>query len=141
MTRPVEHKTNWRVYLDALLFTRLQTPFNWGTNDCALFAADAVRDTTGEDLAANLRGYTTARQALRIISAHGGLQAIATRALGEPLPPTYACTGDVALVPASNAGKRLALAVCVSAERAASPGAAGLQFVPMRHAHCVWRVG
>jgi hypothetical protein len=141
MTRPLEHKSNWRVYLDALLFARLQTPFRWGTNDCALFAADAVRDTTGVDLAVDLRGYSTARQALRIIRACGGLPAIATRALGEPIPSTYACTGDVALVPASNTGKRLALAVCVSAEKAASPGADGLQFVPMHHAHCVWRVG
>ena len=135
------HIPDWRVHLDALVFARINTPFAWGSNDCALFAADAVQVTTGVDMAAQLRGYSTAREALRIIRKHGGLWGIATLALGQPLSPAYACPGDVALVPSSVGSKREALAVCVSCDKAAAPGASGLHIVPIDRALCVWRVG
>lgn len=137
----VAHKDDWRVHLDSLVYERLNAPFRWGSNDCALFAADAVQATTGVDFAAKLRGYRTAREALRIISARGGLVSIATRALGAALAPIFACTGDIALVPSSRGSKRVSLAVCLSCDKAAVPGAMGLQIVPIDRALCVWRVG
>lgn len=139
--RPIPHIPHWRIYLDALVCARLHSPFAWGSNDCALFAADAVMATTGIDLAADMRGYSTAREALRLMRQRGGLWGIATMTLGQPLSPTYACTGDVALVASSAASKREALAVCVSADKAVVPGPEGLHAVPMDYARCVWRVG
>jgi len=135
---PHHHLPNWRVHLDALVFSRLRTPFQWGVHDCALWAADAVHATTGFDPAAELRGYTTARQALRLIRARGGLRAMAERALGHALAPQYACRGDVVLMPM---GRRQALGVVINADQVAGPGAFGLHVAPLREALWAWRVG
>ena len=138
---PLKHKPHWRVYLDALVCARQHTPFAWGSNDCALFASDAVQATTGFDPASKLRGYSTAREALRLIRERGGLWGIATMALGDALDRRCARTGDVALVTSSATSKREALAVCVSVDSAVVPGLGGLQVVPMEYARCIWRVG
>lgn len=138
---PIQHKPNWQVYLDALVCARQHAPFAWGSNDCALFASDAVLATTGVDPAARLRGYRTARQALRLIGKFGGLWGVATMTLGQHLDRSCARTGDVALVASSATSKRESLAVCVSADSAVVPGRDGLQVVPMAYARCVWRVG
>lgn len=38
------------------LIERAKTPFAWGKNDCALFAADGIQAITGVDIAADFRG-------------------------------------------------------------------------------------
>ncbi|WP_136440291.1 DUF6950 family protein [Pacificoceanicola onchidii] len=49
-------------------------PFVWGQNDCALWAASAVRFETGFDPAADLRGtYSRASSCRRMIQRAGGL--------------------------------------------------------------------
>ncbi len=49
-------------------------PFSWGTNDCALWCASAVRHMSGFDPAADLRGaYQTRFGAMRLQSQNGGL--------------------------------------------------------------------
>lgn len=138
MTARLLKRPNWRVHLDALVFSRLRMPFVWGQNDCALFAADAVAVMTNSDLARDLRGYTGARQALRLIQSRGGLRAIVDRALGGALPATYACTGDIALM---RMGGRDALGVVINATQVAGPGADGLHVAPLCDALCAWRVG
>lgn len=137
MTR-LTKRPDWRVHLDALVFERLRVPFAWGHHDCVLFAADAVLATTGVDLAADVRQYSTARQALRMIRARGGLRSIVGSALGWPLPPAYACTGDVALLPMCG---RDALGIVINGGQIAGPGADGLHIAPLGDALCVWRVG
>lgn len=135
----LSHLPNWRALLDAYILERLRQPFAWGVNDCALFAAGAVLATTGRDPAAELRGsYTTGNQAMRIIRAHGGLQAIATRALGHALAPTYACLGDVVMLLVDG---REALGVVINSQQVAGPGADGLHVAPLSDALWAWRVG
>ena len=54
-------KPHWatRAFHDFLL-ARATMPFQWGSNDCALFAADGVQAITGIDIASDFRGkYTT----------------------------------------------------------------------------------
>ena len=48
---------DWQHKLHDFLVARAKEPFAWGSNDCALFAADAIQAITGEDLAAEFRGY------------------------------------------------------------------------------------
>lgn len=133
-----QHLPHWLVCLDAFLVERMHRQFTWGAHDCALFAADAVLATTGVDPAADLRGYGTARQALRLIRQRGGLRAIADKALGPALPARYACRGDVALLPM---GGREALGVVINGQQVAGPGATGLHMAPLLDALCAWRVG
>lgn len=124
------------VRLEALLAERWARPFEWGVNDCALFAADAVRAQTGLDPAAPLRGrYTSAIAAGRIVRQLGGLPRIVTGALGQPLrAPLLACAGDVGYSDSQ------ALAVCIG-EHWVCPGARGLVLLPLTAATLAWRVG
>lgn len=86
--------------LQYLLLARHDQPFAWGWRDCAMFAADAVHAVTGRDPAADLRGsYFSARQAVRTIRQHGGLQGLADARLGPRIAALDAVDGDVALLP------------------------------------------
>jgi hypothetical protein len=52
----IHRKETWQQELHAFLEARGRRPFAWGSNDCALFAADAVLAITGTDLGAAFRG-------------------------------------------------------------------------------------
>ena len=128
---------DWQTRMEAFVCQRTDAPFVWGVNDCAIFASDCVLAMTGQDPAPDgLRKHRTAKQAYRSIERHGGLPAIATAALGQPIAVLMAGVGDVVLV---SAGKRDALAICNGAT-ALAPAAAGLVAVPMAGARMAWRV-
>lgn len=124
-----------RAALDALIAERRQMPFARGTNDCCMFAADAVLAMTGRDLAADWRGtYCDDRGALRLIQQLGGLDKIGAMA-GDQIPPLCADVGDVGLV---DVGGIEALAVCVGAVWLA-PMAQGLGAARLEDARMAWR--
>lgn len=125
---------NWQTRLAAYVRQRSSQPLVWGVHDCALFAAGAVAAVTGRYVP--LPAYIGARQGLRTLRALGGLRAIATRELGDPIPAQRAGVGDVVLVAT---GKREALALC-NGVTALGPGPDGLVAVPLRHAVMAWRV-
>jgi len=127
---------DWQLRLSALARERAGQKFEWGTNDCCLFAADAVLAMTGIDHAEAFRGYDSAAGALRHIEAGGGLQAIATAALGSPVGPMLASVGDVVLM--MNDGREV-LAIC-NGTTAISPGEDGLTAHAMSHALGCWKV-
>jgi hypothetical protein len=127
--------TGWRVALDSFIAERMQKPFAWGSNDCCIFAADAVLAMTGVNHATGLRGsYDGALQAARVVSELGGLSAIASRA-GPECHPLCAGPGDVGLV--TNEGREL-LAVCDGAHWLA-PTSEGLAAMPFESARAAWR--
>lgn len=127
----------WEMRLDALLYSRRRTPFQWGIHDCALFAADAVLAVTGLDHAAELRGKGS-RESLRFTAGQGGLCAIATRALGQPQPASDAREGDIVLMPA---GRRVGLSVCMTEKLVVGAAPVGLAWMPLRDGLFSWRVG
>jgi len=128
---------DWQIQLERITRNRAATPFAWGTNDCAIFASDAVMAMTGVDPAPpELRLHRTAKQACRAIQAHGGLAAIAIAALGDPVPTAYAGVGDVVLV---KVGKRDALAIC-NGSVAVMPSPIGLVAVSLVGATSAWKV-
>ena len=128
---------DWPRRLDAAIEGARKRPFSWGSHDCALFAADVVVALTGEDLAAYGRGhYDSAETALRMISAGGGLAAIATKALGEPVPVPQARRGDVVLRCGEHGPS---LGICLGA-RCAFTGFEGLVFVPLNECEQAWHV-
>jgi hypothetical protein len=128
---------DWQSRLDRCLHERRTIAFAWGSNDCALFAAACVEAETGQDLAADLRGYASETAALRIIAEHGGLEAIVTARLGKPVSPMLARVGDVGLVRVQ-AGE--CLAVCGGYHWHA-PGPTHMEILPMDAARVAWRVG
>lgn len=137
MTTLTRH-ADWRLCLDVLVRERAIDPFQWGSNDCALFAADCVRSITGVDVAAHLRCYKDARGATVMLQAYGGLMALATQLLGAPVGARNATPGDVVLV---QMGKREALGVMYDADTLIGPGTDGITVAPLSDALCAWRIG
>lgn len=110
-------------------------PFEWGTNDCCLFAANAVLAITGDDYAKPYRGYKTAKGALSRLKGIG-VAGVATKALGAPKAAVFAKRGDVV---SFDSGDGIALGVCVGAKIAAV-GQDGLVMLPMSEALQAWSV-
>lgn len=137
MLQLVRHR-QWQSRLDALVSTHLQTPFAWGRHDCCLWGADVVAAVAGVDPAASLRGtYASEANARALLAERGGLAALVTAELGQPVAPALARPGDLGLVDADGAQT---LAVCLGA-RWAAPGLVGLAMLRAAHVSQAWRVG
>lgn len=96
---------DWEMRLAALFEQRRRAPFEWGSNDCCLFAADAVMAACDYDPAKDLRGtYATEAQGEALIASLGGLEAIASARVGEEIAPAFAQIGDVGTI--EHNGKR-----------------------------------
>lgn len=131
----------WPDILAELCEARVALPFAWGSNDCALFAADVVLALTGVDPAGDLRGaYSTEAEAEAIIAQYGSLEALAVAlaaAAGLPeCPPAFAQRGDVALV---DHGNQRSLGV-VMGDAVAVPGTGRLAFAPLSAVLRAWSV-
>jgi hypothetical protein len=144
---------DWPTRLTNLVEARRRTPFAWGLNDCALFATDCVREMTGVDFGATYRGtYSDALGAMNCLPA-GGVEALATLALGEPKRASLAGRGDVVLLVVTHEGlildptaalnpevkSRPALGVCLG-EIICATGPAGLSFAPRDRIVWAWTV-
>ena len=109
-------------------------PFEWGSNDCCMFAVRAVEVLTGIDHGKAYRGYKTALGAARRLEKHGGVEGIATIELGEPKPIQLAKRGDVVSV---LSGENLLLGICLG-DKIAAVSDSGLVFLPTRAAQKAW---
>lgn len=89
---------DWRLRLQHYLGRVVREPLQFGRHDCALFAADAVREMTGEDHASPYRGrYTTLRGGLRILRRAGFADHVdLARAHLQAVPVAQATPGDLA---------------------------------------------
>ena len=112
-------------------------PFEWGRNDCCLFAADAVLAMTGDvDPAQTLRGYASASAAQRLVEEAGGLRELCSQFLGEPVSPLMAGVGDVVIL--INEGREL-VAIC-NGVSAIAPGPNSLVALDMSAALAAWKI-
>lgn len=130
-------REDWPERLESLIRARECVPFAWGTNDCALFAADAIYAMTDMDLARGYRGeYRTARGAARLLAElPGGLSTVPSVVLME-IGFAYALRGDIVLF---NGGNGQQLGVCIG-EKFVAPGRVGLVAWSMSRALKAWRV-
>ena len=129
---------NWPRLLGDFIESRRETPFAWGSNDCCLFASDAILAITGEDLAHTVRGtYQSALGAGRILKAAGGVSGL-VEASGLPEHALMLSQrGDLIL---AHMDGEETLGVCVGASVAFAAGA-GLTFYPLSECSRSWRVG
>ena len=135
MVTRMTRNDDWPEALAGFIDARRNEPFAWGSNDCALFAADAIKEMTGVDLAENLRGYTTAQGATRKINSAGGMRNFAA-ALTEK-HHGLAQRGDVVLVEVEG---RETFGVVVGNGKWCAPGVDGLVFRPMDEVRVVFGV-
>ena len=122
-------RDNWPALLDAFLAERQARAFCWRSNNCALFAADWVRELTGYDLAEPLRPKVRGSlSAMRIVRQVGGLLFLVNRscaAAGWPdIPAGLARRGDLVLT-ATDSGPAVGVSLGHSA---AFAGPSGISF-------------
>ena len=129
---------DWRSRLTAHLTETAAQGFHYGSNDCALFAAGAVRAMTGHDPAAAWRGtYTTLEGGLKRLMKAGFDDHVAL--VGNLLPDValaFAQVGDIALVAAPD-GPALGIIV---GETIACLTPRGLGHLPREAALRAWTV-
>lgn len=129
---------NWSQRLARAIEAKRRELHAWGSNDCALCAADLVCAQTGQDFGAPFRGrYSDEPGARALLSAlgHDDLASLADSVLprGEGRPQR----GDVVLQP-HPAGDFLAV---VWGGGVVGPGPHGLGLVPRAPDAPFWRVG
>lgn len=96
----MKRKDTWHADLADYIVKQRAEPFEWGKNDCALFAAGAVFAMTGEDVAKQYRGkYKSLRGAIGTLRKHGfndHVEIVAS--ILEEIHPSQAAVGDLAVV-------------------------------------------
>ena len=152
---PLKRTPHWATReLHTFLLERAHKPFAWGTNDCCVFAADAIQSFTGVDLAADFRGkYNDEASAFQAIRTIAGGRTIADAAvycakkheLVELAAPLFAQRGDLVLVEdlesaQHRAGRLVAGVVHLNGRHAAVVGEHGLKRISIRNVRRAWRV-
>ena len=140
-------KPDWTASLHEFLLAIEHDPFAYGTSDCCLVAANAVKAITGVDIAGEFRGrYSTALGSARAIRRiTGGLtaeDAIAYVAAEYDLPewpsPLLAQRGDLVVI--RNGSEHIGGVVHLNGRHAVSIGERGLVRLPTTAVTRAWKV-
>lgn len=131
---------DWPERLNTLIELNRFKEFKWGEHDCLLFAAKAIKATTGIDYTQEyIYSYSDKEEADQEILRLGAkdLKDFITNVLGKPLSnPHLASRGDIVVV---RLDYGIAAGVCIGA-RAATPSAKGLVFIHLAKWEMAWRV-
>lgn len=129
-------RRDWQERFAAYVRQHAQTGFEWGSHDCCTFAAGAVEALTGTNPMAAVPRYEDELAAARMVHRAGGLRALATEYLGEPVSPALANVGDVVLI--ENAGREL-LGIC-NGTSALAQGTEAMVALEMTAARAAWKI-
>lgn len=95
----VKRFDDWPKRLSAYLRERQTMPFEWGKNDCMMFAAKAVYALTGHDYFTEYSDYDDEDKAAELLKKHRGVAGIIIACLGQGTDKILtAKRGDVVLV-------------------------------------------
>jgi hypothetical protein len=143
---PLQRKLHWasRAYHNFLL-SRANIPFQWGRNDCALFAADGILAMTGLDIAADFRGkYYDEASALEVIRSITGGSTVADATawcaakyrLPELTYPLMAQRGDLCVF--EDSGRLVTGLIHLSGRHIVAVGESGLRRIPITEIVRAW---
>ena len=128
----------WPEHLAWLVEQRRRAPFEWGVNDCASFAADAVLAMTGADPLGGLRGaWASHDEAQALLASMGGLAAAAENLLGPSAADGRARRGSI--VCAHMEGQEI-MGVMLSGSLWCAPGPRGIVFRPRAEVVAAWNL-
>lgn len=78
------------------IISKMNVPFEYGTNDCILFTIGWVEIASGKKyLPAKI--WKNEKEALKLIKKNGGLEAVFDKRF-KPVQPNYAADGDLTIV-------------------------------------------
>jgi hypothetical protein len=126
---------DWPERLAAFIEERRYVPFTWGTNDCCIFAADAMLAITGRDFADGMRNYSTELGAARIIKEAGGMRELVKGLKQKPVG--FANRGDLVLCDAENGET---FGICFGDGLWCGAARDGIGFRSMKEAILAWGV-
>jgi hypothetical protein len=130
-------RENWPDLLAKFIHQRRSEPFQWGFNDCCIFAADWVDVCTGTDYAEKWRGrYWTAIGARRFLDDAGGVEALVDSLGLDRIQPQRAGRGDIV---AQDAGRGITLGICLGVTTA-FVAKTGLVFGSIENAKTAWKI-
>lgn len=138
----IYRKDNWTAQLNKTLEAKEDMPFEWGYNDCFLFACDCVKAITGFDPAKGYRGrYKTAGEAYRLMDSLGGMEMVMDDFL-KPIGafrgnPRLLARGDVAMIRLVNG--RTALGIYVG-RGVACAGTTCMEIAPVSAIVSAWGI-
>lgn len=144
---PLTRTESWVRQFHSFLLARAPMPFAWGSNDCSLFAADAIQSFTGIDLANDFRGkYTDEASAMALCKSVTGAATIEAAAiycatkhsLVEWPYPLLAKRGDLVLV--NDAGRLISAVIHLNGRHAVTVGEEGLKSLPITSVARAWAV-
>lgn len=142
--------TNWPELLHEFVCSRLTLQFAWGSNDCALFVADAINAMTGTDLGTGLRGaYTSLAGAVTQMAKLTGKTGASVEdvaiyfashaSMTECKNSLFARRGDVVLFDGSDGP---AMGICaLDGRNALFVSQTGLNQMSVRQCRRAWHVG
>lgn len=128
---------------------RMNAPFAWGTNDCALFAADAIQSFTGTDIAADFRGkYADRETAFALIQSVTGGDSVEAAAehcaqrhgLVEYPKPLFAQRGDLVVAKVASEDETSVAGIIGLHGQVLSVGEKGLIRLPVSSVTRAWKV-
>ena len=138
---------NWdtKAYHDYLVAVASK-PFAWGSNDCALFAANGIKAITGVDVADDFQGkYTDEASAFALIQKVTGGTTVGDAAahcakkygMTERANPLFAARGDLVVFQAPT-GSLVAGLVHLNGRHLISVGESGLFRFPISKVQRAW---
>lgn len=133
---------DWEVRLATFVLSCEKKQFRYGSFDCCLFAADAIRAMTGRDFMERLRIYQDGRGARDLLKELGGIEIALDQVAAEnklhEVPVLKAQRGDLCVYP----GKRPAAGILsLDGAWVWIPIRRGLGLVPLNLCRRAWRVG
>lgn len=135
---------DWPTRLAQFIDSRAEVPFAWGTNDCGLFACDAVLEIAGIDMAADMRGAYDSEEGAydqMEVLCGGDLEAYAVQIAADhelaEINPLKAQRGDVVLW-RTELGPTLGIIGLDGQGLFVTPK--GLLSVPLRSLDRAWRI-
>jgi hypothetical protein len=131
-------RVDWLAQLLARISASQETPFEYGSHDCCMFAAKCVDSMMDSKLTEHLSlAYQNKLSATRFLASFESLEDAVTAHLGAPLQKTaLASRGDVVMF---QDGDSFAIGVCLGADFVAA-GVVGVVYHTMHRAMRAWRV-
>jgi hypothetical protein len=135
------NKETWPAGLRGYLEDTRTKRFSYGVWDCCLFAAGWIQIVTGVDPAAEFRGYTSQKEAYKIVDRFGSIQSMLSQALGgELVAAAQAVPGDIVLLRRPHMVTPEGLGICVGLYSVFT-AARGLRMISTAETAGAWKIG
>lgn len=83
--------------LPEYIAAHLEKKFDWGANDCILFAVGWLEHSSGVDYLGAYKPWNSAKQAMRKVESLGGLDDLFDSRL-DRIEPNFATDGDICII-------------------------------------------